>query len=101
MCPAPMQTGFARAGASSQYDYQQRRTALRETWFPADQESLDRVQKETSVVLRFVIGHSKEYKAEREINAEQSKHGGFLRLPIQVLECALSVIAHDGSTRGG
>jgi hypothetical protein len=79
-----MQTGFARAGASSQYDYQQRRTALRETWFPADQESLDRVQKETSVVLRFVIGHSKDYKAEREINAEQSKHGGFLRLPIQV-----------------
>lgn len=79
-----MQTGFPRPGASQQYDYQKRRTALRESWFPADASSLDQLQRETSLVLRFVIGHSRLYSAERAVEAEDKLHGGFLRLPIQV-----------------
>ncbi|CAK0762726.1 hypothetical protein CVIRNUC_002986 [Coccomyxa viridis] len=39
--------------------------------------------RETSLVLRFVIGHSKVYSAESAIEAEVKLHGGFLRLPIQ------------------
>lgn len=77
------QTGFTRQGASLQYNYQQRRTALRQSWFPADQESLDQLQRETSLVLRFVIGHSKLYSAEQDLSAEAKRHGGFLRLPMQ------------------
>ena len=77
------QTGFTRPGASLQYNYQQRRTALRQSWFPADQDSLDQLQRDTSFVLRFVIGHSKLYSAEQELSAEARRHGGFLRLPMQ------------------
>lgn len=84
MTSAQLQTGFTRPGASLQYDYEKRRAALRASWFPADQSSLDRIQKESSVVLRFVIGHSKLYSAEHAIEAEDRQHGGFLRLPIQV-----------------
>ena len=79
-----MQTGFSRPGASQQYDYQKRRIALRESWFPADTSSLDQLQREASLVLRFVIGHSKLYSAESAVEAEDRLHGGFLRLPIQV-----------------
>lgn len=86
------QTGFTRPGASLQYNYQQRRTALRQSWFPADQESLDQLQRETSFVLRFVIGHSKLYSAEQELSSEARRHGGFLRLPMQACTCYLTPI---------
>lgn len=35
------------------------------------------------IVLRFVIGHSADPEAESQLAAEDAKHGGFIRLPIQ------------------
>ena len=44
-----LQTGFARPGATAQYDYALRRQALRATWFPSSQEELSRCRPGSTV----------------------------------------------------
>ena len=44
----------------------------------------DRLEKETDMLLRFVVGHSKDQQQENEMNQEIAKNGAFLRLPIVV-----------------
>jgi len=78
-----MQTGFTGDRSNPKYDYTLRRQALRQTWFPPDQEAVDKLECRQGIVMRFVIGHSADPKAEAEIAAEEKKYGGFLRLPLQ------------------
>lgn len=46
-----------------------------------------RVEEETGMLFRFVIGHTESKAEEAAINQEIEENGAFLRLPIQVL-CA-------------
>ncbi|KAK9828752.1 hypothetical protein WJX72_001925 [[Myrmecia] bisecta] len=78
-----VQTGFSPAGTDGQYNYQQRRAALRQTWFPASQRALDRFEADSSIVIRFVIGHSDNAAMEADIMKEERLYGGFWRLPLQ------------------
>ncbi|KAK9803488.1 hypothetical protein WJX73_007726 [Symbiochloris irregularis] len=78
-----VQTGFSRPDATTQYNYDLRRQALRSTWFPASQQALDRYFQDTGLVLRFVIGHSNSQEQERALDAEAAEFGGFLRLSLQ------------------
>lgn len=43
-----------------------------------------RVEKETGMLFRFVIGHTESKAEESAINQEIEENGAFLRLPIQV-----------------
>lgn len=79
-----VQTGFTSPGTHMlKYDYRLRRKALRETWFPSNQEKLDEMERKLGIYMRFVIGHSKDPRAEAEIAEEEEKYGGFLRLPME------------------
>ena len=44
----------------------------------------NRFEKKTGLVVRFVIGHSANQGQEEAVAKEAEKHGGFLRLPLQV-----------------
>ena len=79
-----MQTGFQKKGVSQQYDYASRRTALRNSWFPKSRESLAGLLHEHGLVVRFIIGHTREALQEEALALEEANFGGFLRLPIQV-----------------
>ncbi len=79
-----MQTGFPKAGASPQYNYALRRTALRSSWFPSSKSALDDLHKKQGVVVRFIIGHTSNRLDEAALAAEDREFGGFLRLPIEV-----------------
>lgn len=74
-------TGFTTNHKDPKYNYENRRTALRQTWFPASQQEADRLETE-GVVIRFVVGHAKDELAEAAMQAEQRANGCFLRLPI-------------------
>lgn len=77
-----VQTGFTTS-TEAKYNYQARRAALRDTWFPDSQESLERLETETNMVMRFIIGQTQNDAQEAELMQESSKHGGFLRLDLQ------------------
>ena len=46
-----------------------------------------RFESSTGLLLRFVIGHSANKDQEAAVDAEATRHGGFLRLPLQVKKC--------------
>lgn len=81
-------TGFTDPGRienpeeAQKYDYALRRKALRETWFPSNRKELDRLEQEKGIVIRFVLGHTKDRDQERKLYEEQLQHQDFLRLPI-------------------
>ncbi|CAI7762377.1 unnamed protein product [Closterium sp. NIES-53] len=68
-----VQTGFGNG---------KRRAMLRETWFPATPEEHARVEAETGLVFRFIIGHSTSEEDEQLLQAENSTHGDFLRIDV-------------------
>lgn len=43
-----------------------------------------RLESQTGLVVRFVIGHSVKRDQEQALDAESAQHGGFLRLPLKV-----------------
>ena len=43
-----------------------------------------RLETETNMVMRFIIGQTQNDAQEAELMQESSKHGGFLRLDLQV-----------------
>ena len=90
-----MQTGFQKKGVSQQYDYTSRRAALRNSWFPNSRESLAGLLQEHGLVVRFVIGHTREAQQEDALALEEATFGGFLRLPIQVGAESPHVPAHQ------
>ncbi|CAI5524642.1 unnamed protein product [Closterium sp. Naga37s-1] len=68
-----VQTGFGSG---------KRRALLRETWFPATPEEHARVEAETGLVFRFIIGHSTSEEDEQLLQAENSTHGDLLRIDV-------------------
>ncbi|KAK9905686.1 hypothetical protein WJX75_004632 [Coccomyxa subellipsoidea] len=68
-------TGFGKK-------YAERREHSRQTWFPATQQELDRLEDETGMHLRFAVGEVPEEHRE-EIAQEEAKYGSFLRIPLQ------------------
>lgn len=47
-------------------------------------ESNVRLETDTNMVMRFVIGQTSDPAQEADLLAESSQHGGFMRLQIQV-----------------
>lgn len=80
-----VQTGYSAGAAwtGPKYDYVLRRQALRSTWFPPSQAALDALQASSGVVLRFVVGSTSDSAAAAIIADEETKYGGFMRLPIE------------------
>ena len=58
-------------------------------------ESDSRLETETNMVMRFVIGQTSDPAQEAELVAESSQYGGFMRLHLQVhlLACVSSAAA--------
>ena len=50
---------------------------------------LCRVEKETGMLFRFVMGHTESKAEEAAMNQEIEENGAFLRLPIQVLSATV------------
>ncbi|DBA81436.1 TPA: hypothetical protein ACH3X1_007222 [Trebouxia sp. C0004] len=79
-----VQTGFT-ISTEAKYNYKARRAALRATWFPDSQEGLDRLERDTNMLIRFIIGRTSNDTKEAELMTESNEHGGFLRLDLEVL----------------
>ncbi|KAL3142375.1 hypothetical protein ABBQ38_002711 [Trebouxia sp. C0009 RCD-2024] len=77
-----VQTGFTTS-TDAKYNYTARRQALRSTWFPDSQEGLDRLETDTNMVMRFIIGQTSDQAQEADLEAEASQYGGFMRLHLQ------------------
>lgn len=69
-----IQTGFESTG---------RRQALRKTWFPSDQGSLQRLEESTGLVFRFVIGRTSNKSKMSELKKEVAEYDDFLLLDIE------------------
>jgi len=80
-CFVGVQTGFPKPNANHKYDYQSRRSALRNTWFP-DERERERLESEHQIVVRFVIGHSQVPEDEARLEEEANRHRDMMRLPI-------------------
>lgn len=77
-----VQTGFTTS-TETKYNYKARRAALRATWFPDSQEGLDRLLRDTNMLMRFIIGRTSNDTKEAELMTESKEHGGFLRLDLE------------------
>lgn len=64
------------------YDYRRRRAALRETWFPDSRAKRERLEKESGIIVRFVVGHSSDPIEEAKLADEERNFGDFLRVPL-------------------
>lgn len=49
------------------------------------------MERDHSVVLRFVIGYHDHWSKMDEITAEHKRYGGFLRIPHLVRSCNVAV----------
>eukprot|EP00210_Caulerpa_lentillifera_P004025 g3840.t1 len=67
---------------NARYDYRRRRMAVRETWFPNSREERERIEKESGIVIRFIVGHSSDPKEEEKLAEEERTYGDFLRVPL-------------------
>ncbi|OWM73967.1 probable beta-1,3-galactosyltransferase 8 [Punica granatum] len=72
---------FVVIGINTAFSSRKRRDSLRDTWMPRG-EKLKKLEKEKGIVIRFVIGHSVTPGGiqDKVIDAEDAKHGDFLRL---------------------
>ena len=43
-----------------------------------------RLEKDTNMLMRFIIGRSSNVTQEAELTSESNEHGGFLRLDLEV-----------------
>ncbi|KAL6767917.1 hypothetical protein ACKKBF_B37090 [Auxenochlorella protothecoides x Auxenochlorella symbiontica] len=77
-----IQTGFTTNHNNPKYNYENRREALRATWAPSNESERSKLETESGIVARFVVGHSPDSGAEAALNAEEAKHGGFMRLDL-------------------
>jgi hypothetical protein len=68
-------------GINTAFSSRKRRDSVRATWMPQG-EKLKKLEEEKGIVVRFVIGHSATSGGilDRAIEAEDQKHGDFLRL---------------------
>lgn len=68
-------------GINTAFSSRKRRDSVRATWFPQG-ERRKKLEEEKGIIMRFVIGHSSTLGGilDRAIEAEDRKHGDFLRL---------------------
>ncbi|XP_010522344.1 PREDICTED: probable beta-1,3-galactosyltransferase 2 isoform X2 [Tarenaya hassleriana] len=68
-------------GINTAFSSRKRRDSVRATWMPQG-EKRKRLEEEKGIIIRFVIGHSATSGGilDRAIEAEDRKHGDFLRL---------------------
>ncbi|XP_057457803.1 probable beta-1,3-galactosyltransferase 2 [Lotus japonicus] len=68
-------------GINTAFSSRKRRDSVRQTWMPSG-EKRKKLEEEKGIVIRFVIGHSATSGGilDRAIEAEDQKHGDFLRL---------------------
>ncbi|XP_076897089.1 putative beta-1,3-galactosyltransferase 2 isoform X4 [Bidens hawaiensis] len=68
-------------GINTAFSSRRRRDSVRATWMPQG-DKLKKLEEEKGIVMRFVIGHSATLGGilDRAIEAEERKHGDFLRL---------------------
>ncbi|KAK4366690.1 hypothetical protein RND71_014570 [Anisodus tanguticus] len=72
---------FMVVGINTAFSSRKRRDSVRATWMPQG-EKRKKLEEEKGIIMRFVIGHSATLGGilDRAIEAENSKHGDFLRL---------------------
>nr|GMC70574.1 probable beta-1,3-galactosyltransferase 2 isoform X1 [Ipomoea batatas] len=72
---------FMVIGINTAFSSRKRRDSVRTTWMPQG-EKRKKLEEEKGVVIRFVIGHGATVGGilDRAIDAEDKKHGDFLRL---------------------
>ncbi|OMO72262.1 Glycosyl transferase, family 31 [Corchorus olitorius] len=68
-------------GINTAFSSRKRRDSVRATWMPQG-EKRKKLEEEKGIIIRFVIGHSATTGGilDRAIEAEDKKHGDFLRL---------------------
>lgn len=68
-------------GINTAFSSRKRRDSVRETWMPQG-EQRQKLEEEKGIIIRFVIGHSTTSGGilDKAIEAEEKKHGDFLRL---------------------
>ncbi|KAL8131203.1 putative beta-1,3-galactosyltransferase 2 [Apium graveolens] len=68
-------------GINTAFSSRKRRDSIRATWMPQG-EKRKKLEEEKGIIIRFVIGHSATVGGilDRAIEAEDKKHGDFLRL---------------------
>ncbi|XP_010657202.1 probable beta-1,3-galactosyltransferase 2 isoform X2 [Vitis vinifera] len=68
-------------GINTAFSSRKRRDSVRATWMPQG-EKRKKLEEEKGIIIRFVIGHSATSGGilDRAIEAEDKKHGDFLRL---------------------
>ncbi|GFY81000.1 Galactosyltransferase family protein [Actinidia rufa] len=72
---------FMVVGINTAFSSRKRRDSVRATWMP-QREKRKKLEEEKGSIIRFVIGHSATVGGiqDRAIEAEDKKHGDFLRL---------------------
>ncbi|RZC80373.1 hypothetical protein C5167_042946 [Papaver somniferum] len=68
-------------GINTAFSSRKRRDSVRATWMPYG-DKRKRLEEEKGIIIRFVIGHSSTYGGilDKAMEAEERKHGDFLRL---------------------
>ncbi|CAN6481623.1 unnamed protein product [Victoria cruziana] len=68
-------------GINTAFSSRKRRDSVRATWMPQG-EKRKRLEQEKGIIIRFVIGHSATTGGilDRAIEAENRRHGDFMRL---------------------
>ncbi|XP_010060689.2 probable beta-1,3-galactosyltransferase 14 [Eucalyptus grandis] len=69
-----IQTGFGSVG---------RRRSVRRTWMPSDREKLQRLEEDTGLVFRFVIGRTNDRTKMMELKKEVAQYDDFLLLDVE------------------
>ncbi|KAH7682314.1 Glycosyl transferase family 31 protein [Dioscorea alata] len=69
-----IQTGFRSTG---------RRRSLRKTWFPSDRQGLIRLEEETGLAFRFVIGKTNDERKMAALQKEVQEYDDFMLLDIE------------------
>ncbi|MED6223211.1 Beta-1,3-galactosyltransferase 2 [Stylosanthes scabra] len=78
---APKRRYLMVIGINTAFSSRKRRDSVRQTWMPQG-EKRKKLEEEKGIIIRFVIGHSATPGGilDRAIEAEDRKHGDFLRL---------------------
>ncbi|CAI5950064.1 unnamed protein product, partial [Closterium sp. NIES-64] len=69
-------------GVFTDFSSRERRSLLRDTWFPATPEEHARLEAEAGLVFRFIIGHGTSAEEEEQLQVENSTHGDLLRIDV-------------------
>jgi len=64
-------------------EYAQRREAVRRSWGPSSEIEILSLQKETGVMVRYVVGTSPDETAMRSLEEEERQYGGMIRLEVR------------------